>query len=193
MSSEKFTFKYDEREICLLDSLPQIYHPISDFRAMSNVSGEEVSELYKGVTYITANAFINTSSDAILSKWEKYLKITPNGTDTLDERRFRILAKLNDFPPYTDHYLVKKLTDLCGADNFRITREYDKYKILVEVSLDSIANTDSVMELVKSIIPANLELTVRVLRARHNELEGFTHEYLANYTQDQITYREALE
>ena len=48
----KHTFTHDERDICLLDLLPQIYHPIQDFQAMSNLSGEEVEELYSGVDYI---------------------------------------------------------------------------------------------------------------------------------------------
>ena len=193
MASEKFTFTYDEREISLLDSLPQVYHPIADFRAMSNASGHELSKLYDHVKYIVDNSFIESSSEEIIGKWENYLRITPNGTDTLDERKFRILTKLNDCPPYTDQYLVNKLTEICGSDNFHIYKEYDQYKLTVEISLDSQANTNTVIDLVKSIIPANLELTVRTFRTRHYELEPFTHNDLAKYSQDDIKYRRILE
>lgn len=190
MDVKKYTFTHDERDICLLDLLPEIYHPVQDFQAMSNISAEEVRDLYTGVDYILDNAFIKTCSESTIVKWESYLRITPNGTDTLDERKFRVLAKLNDLPPYTDRYLVNKLTELCGADKFRIFREYNDYRLLIELSLDSEANTDTVAEVVKSIIPANLELIVRSYRTRHYELEPYTHEYLANYTHDQIKYRE---
>ena len=97
---------------------------------------------------------------------------------------------MNDNPPYTDRYLVNKLTELCGStENFRIVRDYLNYKLTIEISLNSMANTETVAEIVRSIIPANLELTVKMLRARHYELEPYTHEYLGNYTQDQIKYR----
>lgn len=190
----KHTFIRDERDVCLLDLLPQIYHPIQDFQAMSNLSSEEVEELYSGVDYILDNAFINSASETTIAKWEGYLNITPNGTDTLDERKFRVLAKLNDNPPYTDRYLVNKLTELCGGtDNFRITRDYLNYRLTIEISLNSIANTNTIAEVVASIIPANLELIVNTALARHYELEPYTHEHLGNYTQDQIRYRAVID
>lgn len=193
MSSEKFTFEYDDREICLLDLLPQIYHPILDYRAISNLSGREVSELYNGVKYIMDNNFITTASEDTLSKWEKYLNLVPNGTDTLDERRFRILAKLNDYPPYTDHYLVNKLTELCGADNFAIKKDYTNYKLEVLFSLASSTNEETIREVLRSIVPANLELSIQPFRSRYSELHAFTHEALSNYTHAEIETRVPIE
>lgn len=193
MSVDKFEFSHDGRDIALLDSLPLIYHPIQDFRAMTNTCGMELSEVYSGIRYILDNQFISGASEATLAKWEKYLRVTPNGTDTLEERRFRILAKLNDLPPYTDKYLEAKLTELCGSDNFHITRDYSNFKITIELSLDSLANTETVESIIRSIIPANLDLTITWYRMRNYEVAKFTHEELAKYTQDEIKYGYPLE
>jgi uncharacterized protein YmfQ (DUF2313 family) len=193
MDSEKFTFEYDGREICLLDSLPQIYHPISDYRAISNVSGKEVCDLYQGVKRILDDNFISTSSEASISKWEKYLKLVPNGTDTLEERRFRILAKLNDYPPYTDQYLVNKLTELCGAGNFSIKPDYNNYKLEIWFSLASTTNEDTILDVLKSLIPANIELSIMPFRSRYSELSAFTHDTLASYTHAEIETRVPIE
>lgn len=193
MSSNGFSFIYDEREITLLDSLPQIYHPIYDYQGITNASGRELSDLYNGVKNLVDDQFIATASASTLTRWEKYLDITPNGTDTLEERRFRVLSKLNDRPPYTDGYLINKLDELCGRDYYRIFREYKNYRLIIEISLDSVANTNTVMELVKSIIPANIELVVRTFRTRHYEVGKLTHTQLAEYTHDGIKLAEILD
>lgn len=192
-TNEKFKFDYDEREICLLDLLPVVYHPIYDFRALTDSSGVEISNLYSGVKQIIDDQFVNTASADALAKWEKYLKTTPNGTDTLDERRFRILTKLNDTPPYTDKYLVNKLNELCGEGYYRIYRDYKNYKLLIEISLHSMANTDTVMETIKAIIPANIDLEIRTFRSRHVQVAKLTHNQLAEHTHDWIALRENLE
>ena len=193
MSVDNFEFVYEDREIALIDLLPLVYHPIQDFKSMTNTCGRELSELYSGVTYILESQFISDASPEILAKWEKYLGVTPNGTDTLEERRFRVLAKLNDSPPYTDKYLVNKLTELCGTDNFRITRDYSNYNLTIELSLDSLANTETVRKLVRDIIPANLVLTVKEYHARYNEVGQFTHEELTAYTYDEIAHAAMLD
>ena len=190
MAITDFKFTYDEREISLIDSLPQIYKPIYDFRGMCNSSGVELSKLYERLHNILEDQFVNTCSESVLAKWEKYLNVTPNGTDTLDERRFRVLTKLNDSPPYTDKYLEKRLNELCGEGQWRVHRDYDIYTLTVEVSLGSEANTETVLNMVRDIIPANIELVVRNYRSRHSELNTLTHEQLAAYTQDEIKYAE---
>lgn len=189
MSTDNTKFTHDEREICLFDHLPEIYQRIHDFRAMANVSCSEIKPLYDGLDLILNDIFIESASSEILARWERYLKITPNATDTLEERRFRILAKLNDSPPYTDAYLEKRLNELCGEDGYRILRDYDQYQIVIQLSAGSPSNTVSVANIVREIIPANMMLTVQEYRTRHSELEKYTHEQLAVYTHDDIKYR----
>ena len=100
---------------------------------------------------------------------------------------------MNDSPPYTDKYLEKRLNELCGEGYWRVHRDYDVYRLIVEVSLDSVANTETVLTMVREIIPANMELDVRNYRSRHSELVVFTHDQLAAYTQDDIKYAEMFK
>lgn len=186
------SFVYDEREVNLLETLPEIYQAIYDYRGMCNASAIELSKLYGNVITILDDQFITTCSSSVLAKWERYLGITPKGTDTLDERRFRILSKLNDTPPYTDRYLEKRLNELCGKDRWKVTKDYSNYKLVVEISLDSESNTETVSNLVRSIIPANIELVVDNYRVRHSDISALTHARLAKYTYDEIKYHEAL-
>ena len=184
--ANNFSFVYDERYISLIEKLPYIFRPIYDYRGMCDASGVELEALYKGVSQLLDDQFVQTASPNVIARWEKYCGIIPKATDTLEERRFRVLANLTDSPPYTDRYLNNLLNRLCGEGNWRIIRDYENYSLSVELSAESVANTETIMELVKKIIPANLKLTVQSYRSRHNELSEYTHEQLAAYTHNDI-------
>lgn len=192
MENKSYTFTYDSREITVRDLLPLILKPIQDFQGLTDGYGVELHDLYTGVHQIFDDNFINTASDKTLAKWEKWLDVLPNTTDTLDERRFRIIAMLTDMPPYTDRYLENKVRELCG-DAFRIVRDYKNYKLSIELSLNSKTNTDTVLRVVKDLIPANIELYVGEFAARYYELSQYTHEQLASFTHTQIRSNAMIE
>lgn len=181
-----FEFRYYDRNINLIELLPQIYRPIKDFNAMTVVSGKELASLYEGVVKLLDNQFISTCDVETIGKWEKYFGIIPNSTDTLDDRKFRVLAKLNDSPPYTDRYLVQRLMELCGVNNFKITRDYGNYSLLIEISLNSTSKTETIKNIIRDIVPANINLTIREYRSRYTQVSQFTHDELSKYKHDEI-------
>ena len=187
-TAKNVRFEYDDREISLIDRLPAIYHAISDYHAITNASATELFPLYNRLSKLLDDQFISTASEEVIARWEKYLKLTPKGTDTLEERRFRVQVAMNDMPPYTDDYLKNKLDSLCGKNLWRWHRDYDRAVLIIEVSFDSLANTESVINMVRSIIPANLELQVRGYRSRHSELNVYTHAKLGAFTHEEIKY-----
>lgn len=191
MNSDAFTFSYDGRDVTPLELLPQIYQPIYDFRTLANNYGAELKDLYSCLKLVLDSQFIEDAPEKVIAKWEGYLDIVPNGTDTLDERRFRVLARVGDVPPYTDKYLENKLNQMCGEGYWRIYRDYNNYALIVEISMDSSANTKTLFELIRDIIPANMNLTVQEYRTRHHELAGYTHEQLAQFTHDEIKFSQA--
>ena len=187
-STTNYTFTYDDREVALVNHLPPILRPIYDFRGLCDANGMEVGTLYSHVKQLLDNQFIATASSDMIAKWEKYMRITPNATDTLEERKFRILARLNDLPPYTDTYLEKKLDELCGKNCWRIFRDYDKYELTIQLTAGTPANTKTVSDLLRQIIPANMKLVVQNFRVRHSELTTLSHSALNKYTHEQIKY-----
>lgn len=193
METTNTTFEYDGREISPYELLPEILKPVKDFKALCNDYAVELEKLYKIVKETLDNQFVETASESTIQKFEKRFGIVPNGTDTLDERKFRVLARLSDSPPYTDKYLEARLDALCGKGLWRSHKDYTEYTLVIEVSLDSVANTETVINNVKNIIPANLNLVVRNYRSRHSELGAFTHDQLAAYTQDEIKYAEMFK
>lgn len=191
--SSIYKFEYEEREICPHNSLPEMLKPIQDLKALCNRYGVELEKLYSNISEILDNQFISTASVDIIAKWEERLEIVPNATDTLEERRFRVLSKINDKPPYTFYYVENKLAELCGKDNFRLILTPEVYELSIELSDESLSNTETIVKWLKQLIPANITFTVGSYRSRHNELSVFTHNDLAAYTQDEIKYRKLFE
>lgn len=190
--SSIYTFEYDEREVCPHNSLPEMLKPIKDLKALCNQYGVELERLYSNISEMLNDQFISTASVDIISKWEERLQIVPKATDTLEERRFRVLTKINDKPPYTFKYVENKLAELCGRDNFRLILDPNLYSLSVQLSNDSISNTETIVKWLEQLIPANIIFTVDRYRSRHIELSEFTHAELAAYTQDEIKYAKVL-
>ena len=182
-------FVYDGRTISPIKYLPELLQPIQDFQGLNDAYKAELKDLYEACAALFDDQFISTASETILAKWENHLGILPNATDTLDERRFRILAKLNDTPPYTERYLKNKLVELCSDGEFELEIDIPNYTVRVGVTVNSLANTDTIYAWLRELLPANLLLSVYQLMARHYELTKYTHEELAQYTHDQIKYR----
>ena len=183
-------FVYDGRTISPIKYLPELLQPIQDFQGLNDAYKAELKDLYEACAALFDDQFISTASETILAKWENHLGILPNATDTLDERRFRILAKLNDTPPYTERYLKNKLVELCSDGEFELEIDIPNYTVRVGVTLNSPANTETINAWLRELLPANLLLSVYQVLARHYELVGFTHNDLSHYTHNQIKYRE---
>ena len=183
-------FVYDGRTISPIKYLPELLQPIQDFQGLNDAYKAELKDLYEACAALFDDQFISTASETILAKWENHLGILPNATDTLDERRFRILAKLNDTPPYTERYLKNKLVELCSDGEFELEIDIPNYTVSVGVTLNSPANTDTIYAWLRELLPANLLLSVYQVLTRHYELVGLTHNDLSHYTHNQIKYRE---
>ena len=183
-------FVYDGRTISPIKYLPELLQPIQDFQGLNDAYKAELKDLYEACAVLFDDQFISTASETILAKWENHLGILPNATDTLDERRFRILAKLNDTPPYTERYLKNKLIELCSDGEFELEIDIPNYTVRVGVTLNSSANTETINAWLRELLPANLLLSVYQVLARHYELVGLTHNDLSHYTHNQIKYRE---
>lgn len=130
--------------------------------------------------------FILDATEYGVGRWETMLNITPKDTDTLDERKFRILAKLNQELPYTMMKLKESLTTLCGAGNFSINLQAEKYHIEVRLAITNSNNYQEVADLLKKMIPANLTQNVQIAYNSNVVIGRLTHAQLAAYTHNQL-------
>lgn len=129
--------------------------------------------------------FITLATENGVKRWESILGVTPKANYTLDERRFQILARLNEQLPYTVDTLKIALASLCGVDGYTLKLDPSKYELVVKLALASESNVEAVSVLLNKMIPANIVKRV-VLFNTHLTLTDFTHEQLAAYTHKEL-------
>lgn len=172
----------------LINYLPYVVRDYAEFQGITGAEQPEFENAWAAVDDLLNNQFIKTAGNLGLSRWEKILGITPKGTDTLDDRRFRVLTRLNEELPYTLPQLRVILESLCGAGNY--SADVADYTLLVKVGVAAKKNFQDVQTLLKRVAPVNLVLVVQQLFNIHQVLGGFTHAQLAWYTHSEVRTEE---
>lgn len=110
----------------MLNRYPEIIKAIKDFQELIKVQSFEVEEMHEELVKILLNAYITTADEPTLTKWEKFLGITPleQGEDDLElwlsDRRETILARLY----YTEKLNTKSIADVVKIFTGGETRSY---------------------------------------------------------------------
>ena len=177
----------------LIDYIPLILREIREMKVIcTNSEQPEIERLWGEAENVFADQFILDATENGVKRWEVMLEIEPKGTDTLDERKFRILTRLNETEPYTITTLKQMLSSLCGQDGFFLTLHNNEYLLVVRVALTARSNYNAVKTLLEGIVPANLILNLSLLYNQHELLAKYTHAQLAEYTHYQLR-NEVLE
>lgn len=168
----------------LSDYLPFVIRNYAEFQAITESEQPEFERAWAYTDDLLDNQFVATAGEMGLSRWEQILGITPKGTDTLDNRRFAILARLNEQLPFTLRRLQELLEVLCGEGGCTVA--ITDYTLTTKVSLASKGHFTAVGELLERVTPQNLILRLVQLYNTHGELGRFTHGELAGFTHIQL-------
>ena len=126
--------------------------------------------------------FIESLTDNGCKRWEKILDIKPRDTDTLQVRRFRIKARINEDLPYTWRALERVLDTMCGKGAYAMTLYNEEYRLVILLELTVKKLFDEVEQSVKRMIPANLILDVRLRYNTWGQVKVLTWGDLKNRT-----------
>lgn len=170
----------------LIDYLPLFMRDYREIQEVMQTDERELSELWKVLEDLLNNQFIQSAADDGLSRWEKILGILPKNTDTLSERRFRLLVKLNEKLPYTFNTINEQLSVLCGADGYKFILDNNNYVVTVKLELSNKNNCKTVSDYLRKVVPANMEIIINILYNTYSVLAQFTHEQLSEYTYAQL-------
>lgn len=170
----------------LIQYLPQFMQDYLEMQKIMEAEQPEVDLAWDSVENALADQFILDATEYGVSRWETMLGIFPKDTDTLDERKFRILAKQNQELPYTLRKLEQVLTILCGKDGFFIEVTYAQYHVLVKLALTNEKNRQEVTNILQKMLPANMTQAVQIMYNTHRMLAPFTHGQLSAYTHEQL-------
>ncbi len=181
-----------QRDVDILNYYPNVITAIEEFQHLANAVNPELNKLWGKYKNIFDNQFIATLDENGCLRWEKLLKITAMGTDTLEDRRFRILARLNENIPYTYRKLENMLTTLCGND-YTMQLQNNEYRLIVRIALSVQKQFNEVKKLLTKFVPANIIIDLDLLYNQYNKYLKNRYKDLSIFTYQQLRSDENID
>lgn len=170
----------------ILEYLPEFLKEVKEIVIHAKAVEPELAQLWEAAENAYNDQFLYTMTENGIKRWEKMLNISPMGTDSLEDRRFRIINRVNAQLPYSYRMIESHLTQMCGADGYKMTYDKNTWVLEIRLALTSKKQFSEVQSMVAEMIPTNIILSVDLLYNTHEILGQFTHEQLAQYTHDQL-------
>lgn len=138
--------------------LPDHLRDVRELRAIMETETPEFVKLSAAQRQMLNDQFVSTASESALKRYEQMLGIPRASADSLDDRRFKILSKLNNQLPYSMGWLRQKLDALFGTGNYQIIRDVSMHKLAVEADVQFEPVIVALYDDLRQSIPANLVL-----------------------------------
>lgn len=165
---------------------PDILKEVREFQALAVAENPEMELIYTALEEVLDQQFISTAKNYGVARLEKIVGITSKATDTLEERKFKVLAKYNEDVPYTVPKLNELLTTLCGTDGYTLEINNGEFTLKVKVALTSKKNKDTVAELLERVTPMNMVLSVELMYNQWQTVTSLTWGSASGMTWDEI-------
>lgn len=154
----------------LIKYMPPFLKEVREFKEIFGAEDIQIEKLNNQINSMLREIIVKTAEDYGLRRYEKIYGIT-RPAETLEARRMAILLKMNNRVAYTYKWLIQTLNEAIGAENYKITTDFNNYKMNIEIAL----NYTEAAELLKNDLvkqmPANIELDYR-LTSKINCISG---------------------
>jgi hypothetical protein len=171
----------------LLDYLPDYLQSIREYYAIFEYGEQgEIENLWQNTQNIYDDQFIQTATQNGIGRWEKILDIVHKASDTLDDRRFAVLSRLQESLPYSVRRLKQMLATLCGDDGYNLAIDSNSYTLSVQVAQSARNKFNAVKNLLERIIPANLIVNITQKYNSYELLKKYTYGELHAYTFEEL-------
>lgn len=131
---------------------------------MTNIIDSEEKEFENNIKLDVENSFydnfIKEATIKGIEKYEKLLNIKINGNENIEYRRQQVVTQLLATIPYTYKRLLEILDRLCEGYGYEISQDINNYIINLTTHFVSTSKLNSVLNLLKYIIPSNLKMIV---------------------------------
>lgn len=151
------------REINLRSYLPDILKDVEEIKAIMDAETPTVKEIWDACEDCFNDQFISEATENGVARREKMLEITPYATDTLDDRKRRLLSRYNENIPYTRRTLAAQLKSLCGENGYTLEIITAEFTVNIRVALSVKKQKEIVEESLERILPYNMVFSVALL------------------------------
>lgn len=154
--------EYRRNDIDISQFLPPVSRDSQDIQEVMRIENPEFKLLWDIMADILDNQFIHTMGEFGLSHWEWILEVLPQDTDTIEDRRNRILRLLAGTRPYTVEKLQEMLDATFGNGAVSVDLDENLYEIWFILSKEMRERSGEVISYAEPIVPKNLLLKTLV-------------------------------
>ncbi|WP_121639387.1 putative phage tail protein [Virgibacillus sp. Bac330] len=141
----------------LLSRLPDLLHGIREFKALTETEKLEFNQLAESIDKTLDDQFIETATLKAIERREKMLNIIADpSTESLENRRIRILNRYQTKPPFTKRYLQQQLDTLLGVGRSDVTVNPEEFILTVTTSIDNAFLFREMEYTINTVKPANI-------------------------------------
>ena len=139
---------------------PRYYEGILETDELIKVENDIWNNLYLLLNKAKNNQFIAYADEDGIYAYEQLFQIVADPeTETLEERRFRLLNRIQTLSYYTMIYLRQKLDSLFGKNNYEIEMDYPNYTLYIKSNVSNSFIYKESIATINKIKPANIVFT----------------------------------
>lgn len=146
-----------DRVVKMKRYFPRFYDGYVEIDAIIDTEDKAFEEI--GVNFRRAinNQFIKLADEAGISAYEVLFDVIADpSTETLEERRDRLLNRVSVIPYYTTIFLRNRLDSLIGAGLYNLIIDYDNYTLYLESAAKNQLYYNEIAVLMSNIKPCNI-------------------------------------
>lgn len=148
----------ESNKLSILDWMDDIVKDYEEYEALAEAEDPQFEKLYEILRKWNKNVYPKQADEDGIALFEQLLNITPIPNEDLEDRRYRVIAKLNAKLPYTEVQLRRILGGILGYDGYTLTIK----DLILTLSLAENNNNkiQIIYELLKEIVPMNIFLVL---------------------------------
>lgn len=144
------------REVDLVSYLPPFVAEYKETNLTLTAENPEFVLVWEAADRALKNEFIATADEYGIGRFEKILHILPSRDDTLESRRARVQSRWFTTLPYTWRMFLQKLIVLCGENDFTVIKQFDLYRIDLQVELKLFGQIEELERIIETMFPCNM-------------------------------------
>ncbi len=161
---------------------PEHVYNIREIRVCLDVGDIVGQKLEEACQELEDNLFIATAQESGIARREKILGITPLDTESLEDRRLKVMLNWYDKPPYTIWTLRRRLDASLGEGNYVLTIDYENQMLECLIELTRKSMFKSVQNLFEELLPLDIIFNVQLRYNQYMKLKKFTYGRMKAYT-----------
>lgn len=151
------------RSINLINRLPPEIQDKKEYIQIFQTQNKEFVFLWNKIDDCLKDQYLHELTLNGVKRWEKIMKITPKASETLEDRRFRIINRFLNKLPYTMTSLKQILNTLCGENGYTLDYDIATFTLKIRLNLTVKNQLDEVKRTLKHIVPTNVVQDIDLL------------------------------